>query len=68
MKLFSLILRIFVLVACVILIFGGQTASAHDDDEGELDDESDLNSTENLTQNSLDSDHFNNENGTVELY
>lgn len=61
MKLFTLILRIFVLVACVLLIFGGQTVLAHDDDEGELEEELE----ENATQDSLESA---NANGTIELY
>lgn len=59
MKFLSLILRIFLLVTCIILIFSGQSVLAHDDDEGELEEFDD-----STTQDPL-SDH---PNGTVELY
>ena len=57
MKLFSLILRLLVLVACALIV-SGQSSIAYDDDEGELEDEI-------TTQDSTDGDHSN---GTVELY
>ena len=57
MKIISLILRLFVLVACALIV-SGQSAVAYDDDEGELEDE--IN-----TQDPSDGDHSN---GTVELY
>ena len=57
MKLFSLVLRLLVLVACALIV-SGQSSVAYDDDEGELEDEI-------TTQDSTDGDHSN---GTVELY
>ena len=57
MRLLSLLLRLFVLVACALIV-SGQAAVAYDDDEGELEDETN-------TQDPFDGDHSN---GTVELY
>ena len=57
MKLLSIILRLFVLVACALLV-SGQSSVAYDDDEGELEDEQ-------TTQDSPDGDHSND---TAELY
>ena len=62
MKLFSLILHVFVLVACVALIFGTPT-SAYDDDEGEII-EDEMLEDRNRTQNFLSPE---NRNGTVEV-